>query len=581
MNADSKGANKLALLLVFLITSLTLYVQSAKGAAPTIPASAGVERVKQDMIQPKKPRDLDTLEMEVVGRKKMLLSKDRKRVDAVKFKLSKVVVSGVTICKKDELLQFYKPYLNKNISLYDLQDIANAITAYYRNNGYVLSRAIIPAQKIVSGKAHIQVIEGYVGAIYIEGDVSKVRSQIEKYGKKIKQMRPLQVKKLERYVLLLNDIPGLVVKTVLSPAVAAVGAADLTFVVEQKRISGNIHYDNRGSRYMGPNEIIASASVADVIRAADNLLLRTMFTPFNNELRYLQLGYGCPLGISGLRINLNGDFTETNPGFTLRDFDLVGYNKSWGIRLEYPLLRTRTKNFWLHGKFDWMDSHTDFIATPILRDHIRSVRFGVLYDFVDKWRGSNFINLEFSKGLSCLGASPLEPLTPLTRYHGRSNYNKINMGVSRYQSLGTRWMLVASTSGQYSFKNKLLSAEEFSFGGTQFGRAYDPSEIVGDSGVDGRLEMQVETYPGKRFLQQIQYYTFYEMGAVWNVGADFDQAYKDSAADSGVGLRANFNEHFYGNLEFAKPLTRKVDTQVIAGEGGRDWRFYFSLGVRL
>jgi hemolysin activation/secretion protein len=221
------------------------------------------------------------------------------------------------------------------------------------------------------------------------------------------------------------------------------------------------------------------------------------------------------------------------------------------------------------------------MALKLMRLRIRSVRLGILYDFIDKWSGSNFINLEFSKGLSGLGASPLEPLTPLTRYHGRSNYNKINIGVSRYQSLGTRWMLVASTSGQYSFKNKLLSAEEFSFGGMQFGRAYDPSEIVGDSGADGRLELQVKTYPDKSFLQQIQYYTFYEMGAVWNVGADFDQAYKDSGADLGVGLRANFNERFYGNLEFAKPLTRKVDTQVLAGEGGRDWRFYFGLGVKL
>jgi hemolysin activation/secretion protein len=368
MNADSRGVNKLALLTVFLITSLTLCVQSAKGA-PIIPASAGVERVKKDIIQPKKPRDLDAPEMEALKRKKMPLSEDQKRVDAVKFKLSEVVVSGVTVFKKDELLQYYKPYLNKDISLLDLQNIANAITAYYRKNDYVLSRAIIPAQKILSGKAHIQVIEGYVGAIYIEGGTSKVHSQIEKYGEKIKQMRPLQVKKLERYVLLLNDIPGLVVKTVLSPAVSAVGAADLTFVVEQKRISGDIHYDNRGSRYLGPSEVIAIVSVADVIRAADNLLLRTVVTPTNNELRYLSLGYGCPLGISGLRINVSGDLTETKPGFTLSDFDLVGNNKSWGIRLEYPLLRTRTKNLWLEGKFDWLDSHTDFNAAPILRDH--------------------------------------------------------------------------------------------------------------------------------------------------------------------------------------------------------------------
>jgi hypothetical protein len=48
-----------------------------------------------------------------------------------------------------------------------------------------------------------------------------------------------------------------------------------------------------------------------------------------------------------------------------------------------------------------------------------------------------------------------------------------------------------------------------------------------------------------------------------------------------MGLRATFNSYFYGNLEVAKPLTRKIDTQVLDGKSGKAWRLYFGLGVKL
>lgn len=587
MNRDAnvtKGLYKLALAVVLTI-GLIIYTQLVKGEVdpripvPLIPFStfdpgrveAPTQEKPQNLTKPEPPPE----------QSKKLLPKTQENAAAVKFKLSDLVVNGVTVYKKDELLRYYKSYLGKDISLPDLQIIADAITARYRADGYVLSRAILPAQQIEAGKVYIQVIEGYISAIYVEGDISKVRSKIEKYGEKIKQMRPLQVRKLERCILMLNDIPGLTVKTVLSPAVATVGASELTFVVEQQRLNIDVYYDNRGSRYLGPDEVIVSTSLSDAVFAADNLLLQTIDTPLYDEERYLRLGYSCPLGLSGLRVNVSGSLTETKPGFIINSLDLIGRSKNWSIGVEYPLVRTRTKKLSVYGKFDSMDTYTNFDVVTLYQDHIRSIRFGASYNFDDQWRGDNVISLDFSKGLHRLGASPLEPQTPLSRFHGRSDYSKVNASVSRYQSFGSRWMLVSSTTGQYSFRNILLSAEQFGFGGPQFGRAYDPSEVIGDSGIAGKLELRANTYPEWRFLQQVQYYTFYELGATWNVSSDVAQPNKDSGSDLGAGLRATFNQRFYGNFEVAKPLTRRVATQMILGKNGRAWRTFFTIGFRL
>ncbi|CAL7962621.1 putative POTRA domain-containing protein [Gammaproteobacteria bacterium] len=581
MNIDAKGIksiHKLALTIA-LVICLALLVQSAKGDFPPI-STFDPGRIKEYTPE-EEPRNLNK-PREILEQPKSSLPKPQKNASAVKFKLSNLVVSGVTVYKKGELLRYYKSYLGKDISLSDLQVIADAITEHYRGQGYVLSRAVVPAQQIIAGKVYIQVIEGYVNAVYVVGDMSKMRAKIEKYGEKIKQMRPLQVRKLERYILLLNDIPGLTIKTVLSPAVATVGASELTFVVEQRRIIVDAYYDNRGSRYLGPDEVVASASFADAVLAADNLLLQTIDTPIHDELRYLKLGYSCPLGMSGLRVNANGSLTETHPGFTIESLGLIGRSKDWIMGVEYPLMRTRTKKLLVYGKFELMDSYTNFPGVKMLyQDHIRSVRFGASYDFQDQWVGDNILSLDFSKGLHGLGASPLNPQTPLSRPYGRSDYSKVDASVTRYQALGSRWMLLSSTTGQYSFRNILLSAEQFSFGGPQFGRAYDPSEIIGDSGIASKLELRANTYPEKRFLQQIQYYSFYEIGATWNVSPDMAQPNKDSGTDLGAGLRATFNKYFYGNLEIAKPLTRPVATQVASGKNGKAWRMYFSLGAKL
>ncbi|CAL7962624.1 hypothetical protein GAMM_30103 [Gammaproteobacteria bacterium] len=155
-----KGINK-SVLTAVLVGSLTLCAQSAKGdpgfSYPTIPV-IDPGRI-QERIVPAEPRNLVN-PTEILEQKNTSISKSQKSVVTTKFKLSNIVVSGVTVYKKGELQQYYKSYLGKDISLSDLKNIAAAITKHYHDQGYVFSRAIIPVQQFVSGKAYIQVIEG-------------------------------------------------------------------------------------------------------------------------------------------------------------------------------------------------------------------------------------------------------------------------------------------------------------------------------------------------------------------------------------------------------------------------------------
>jgi hemolysin activation/secretion protein len=577
--------NYIFLVVLFFISCYLVFFPTLSKADPTIPPAIPSTVIDPARIKEKLKTDESSVSLtkypgiaKEINKLPLTTAEDNSK--DVHFKLSQINLTGVTVYKKNVLLKYYKKYLGKKISFKELQGIASAITKHYRQDGYVISRALIPVQEVKSGIVTIKVVEGYIEEIYIEGGTTKLRALVEKYAKKIKRMKPLKIDTLERYMLILDDLLGVEVKTVLSPAVASVGAADLILIIEQQRFMGELSYDNRGSLYMGPDQVTAAISVSDVITGGDNISLQMLAAPINFELGYLQLGYSLPLGTNGWRLNVEGSLTETRPGFILEPFDLIGRSKNASVELEYPLLRTRDKNLWLHSKLDFLDSYTrsdDFIW---FQDRIYSFRFGLSYDFIDKLLGGNIFDLEVSHGLT---KSPLEPLIPLSRNHGRSDYTKANVSLSRFQVLGTRLLLLAAISGQYSFNSPLLSAEEFSFGGEQFGRAYDASEITGDMGVVGKLELRMNTYPNKLLLEQIQYYVFYDLGAVWNIGEvdSMQQPVKDSGSDLGGGLRIIFNKHFYGSIEAAKPLTRKVDTQVATDKSGRDWRIYCELGLKI
>src|SRR6185437_15638012 len=145
------------------------------------------------------------------------------------------------------------PYLHHQIALTDLFKLADAITAKYRADGYILSRAVVPAQHI--GKtAKIAAVEGFVSAVHFQGYDSP---RLEYYGEAITQSRPLRASVLERYLLLANDLAGVTAHAVLAPSPDVEGSATLTVITEQKRADAQLAMDNRGTKYIGPFQFYA------------------------------------------------------------------------------------------------------------------------------------------------------------------------------------------------------------------------------------------------------------------------------------------------------------------------------------
>ncbi|MEJ0068469.1 MAG: POTRA domain-containing protein [Pseudomonadota bacterium] len=107
----------------------------------------------------------------------------------VPLQIEELKLTGVTVYQHEELEEYWKDRIGKPGTLGDLFVIANAITARYRNDGYVLSRALVPAQEIEDGKVEIRVIEGYVAQVVFEGNDDRP-DLLRATGERITAARP-------------------------------------------------------------------------------------------------------------------------------------------------------------------------------------------------------------------------------------------------------------------------------------------------------------------------------------------------------------------------------------------------------
>lgn len=492
--------------------------------------------------------------------------------EQARFQVDNIEVAGVTVYPAAAFQDELAPLLRREISLADLYRLADRLTARYRNDGYLLSQVIVPEQKIENRIAHLRAVEGFIATIKLVGVEHDQRGLVATYAEPIRGARPLTAEVLERQMLLINDLPGAFARAVLSPSPDIFGAADLIIHYSQRQVSGGLSVNNRGGKSMGPLRYLADIEGINLLGLQDRTQARYVVSP-ERELSYVSLMHEQPVGDAGGKLSLAASQTHAIPqemAFIPLDIE----TRSTGLSLSYthPLLRARSENLQLRATLAGHNGETKLLGFTESRDRLRALRVGLAYDKADAWNGINLVDVEYSQGLRGLGASDNGDLA-LSRAEGKVDFRKLNLYLARVQTLSPQWSVLAALSSQYAFDN-LLASELYSFGGESFGRAYDPSELVGDHGSALKLEVR---YAGNLDLGVATTYTlygYYDVGQVRQRPVAGISG-KESAAAAGFGLRFGVGGHFSGFIEAAKPIDRDV-----AAEGNRNSRLFVGLNAR-
>jgi len=131
-----------------------------------------------------------------------------KPADTPHFVLKGFRVTGNTVFAEAELIGLVREYVGKDIGFADLEQAAARISRYYREHGYMVARAYIPAQTITTdGLVEIAVIEGRFGKVELNNK-SRIRDSAARGYLEAFPGTLVTGPALERKMLLLGDLPG-------------------------------------------------------------------------------------------------------------------------------------------------------------------------------------------------------------------------------------------------------------------------------------------------------------------------------------------------------------------------------------
>jgi hemolysin activation/secretion protein len=545
----SKGVVRLAALIASAATACAALGQ----VVPQLPPTIDPGRIQDRVERQRAPRGAEIPQMQEPGREAP------ESLKGVRVTLKSVRFEGVTSLPVERLQAQAAPYVGREIAVGDIFELARALTATYRREGYILSQVLVPPQSLADGVVTLRVVEGYVANVRVENG-GDARDTLAALGEKIRASRPLQAAVLERYLLIANELPGVQVRSVLAPSQAP-GAADLILLVSPKRVEGYVSLDNYGSRYLGPGQL--SASVA-VNRVAGDDQLRVLATAAGpSEMGYGELAYSRVLTTEGLRLGANVSTTHTRPGDALEPFEIRGRADAAGLSLAYPFVRSRNSSLLGRAAFDYRDIDSDILGTRVLEDHIRALRLGVAWLQLDRLDGQNTLYVEYSRGLG--GTKPDDPLK--SRAGASGEFSKAIFDYERFQPLGGSFGVTLGLGGQWT-SEPLLSSEQFALGGRRFGRAYEPAELIGDRALAARIEPAYFGRGSAGGLQSWQLYGFWDGGKVWYEDDPVSgQRPAQSLASAGFGTRLFAFRTISATLEAAWPLTRPVASYVADGKG--------------
>jgi hemolysin activation/secretion protein len=479
-------------------------------------------------------------------------------------------VTGQTAFTEAELIEASGFVPGSDLTLAGLRALAARISDHYHAEGYFLARAYLPAQNVQGGTVTVDMIEGRYGAI----DVANGARIAERVPQQILQgLNPGDLvanAPLERRLLLLSDIPGVLVHATLAPG-DEVGTSDLIVdLAPGPAITGSLEADNAGNRYTGEYRFGGTVNFNNPAGIGDQLSLRLLAS--DDGLAYGRASYQAPIGnatvgvaYSHLRYSLGREFEALDGSGTA---DIVSAYAS------YPIERSRRANLYALASADYIMLHDRIgLVSSESNKHIQGGTFGLASDWRDDLGGggSNVAYLGWTIGnldIRSPGVRAIDAVTARTA----GMFNILQASVARLQSVAGPLSLYASVRGQYAFDN-LDSSEQMQLGGAYGVRAYPEGEAFGDIGYIATAEARFalggsrDTLPG-----EFELIAFVETGEVqfaqdpWFTGPNHARR-----SGYGVGLNWFGPEGFIFRTAYARRLGTGPATSIPDDGNGRFW----------
>ena len=151
--------------------------------------------------------------------------------NSTKVLVKSIAITGNQEIPTSELSPLVSSLVGSEQTLSQLNAAARRITAFYRERGFAVARALLPAQDITSGAVTISVIEGRVSSSRVANTSRLPDALVGSYIGEVKPGDVIRSSLIDRGILLLQDTPGIASSRATLQPGASVGTSELLIEV--------------------------------------------------------------------------------------------------------------------------------------------------------------------------------------------------------------------------------------------------------------------------------------------------------------------------------------------------------------
>jgi len=452
----------------------------------------------------------------------------------------------------------------RGITLGQIESIADQITKFYRQRGFILAKAYIPKQEVRDGIVTLTLLLGMLGNVEVNNNkiyaVSTLKSVFDDLLTK-----PVTSKQIEENLYLINDFPGVTVNGFFEPGYQ-VGDTKLNInVKEEKRYSSNIRLDNHGTKGTGIYRLYADIQINNPLGYADmfNASILSATSPSNTQFwrlfyqgKLFKPRWKFMLGASENQFLVDksslGTSQDLNGSVNVNDF---------GIR--YDIQRSRKNNSKIELKYESVKSNLrigSFTASN-LNEKVNDTSLSYSYDFLnEKSRRLHQGSIKYVNAKIVAGADPAQD----------TSFNIFSMDYTLLSFVKVPFFdstsrLILRTNLQYAGK-KISSISRSALAGPTRVRGYssdiysadDTLFLASDWVFNAPDFFDFNIFDNTSFKDITKPFIFadYSIGKQYSI-VDNNPDITGQIGDVGFGLQFAYKNNFSGNLQIAFPVLSK------------------------
>ncbi|MBI3560400.1 MAG: ShlB/FhaC/HecB family hemolysin secretion/activation protein [Gammaproteobacteria bacterium] len=456
----------------------------------------------------------------------------------------------------------------RGITLGQIETVANRITTFYRERGFILAKAYIPKQQVREGIVNLTLLLGMLGEVNVTNNKMYSTPKIKSVFDSL-MTKPVTSSAIEERLYLINDYPGISVDGYFEPGYQ-IGDTRLNITVRnESKYSSNLRVDNHGTEASGLYRYYADFQVNDLLGNADSLSASVLRASSPSNTTYYRLLYDTDFFVPKLRFVLEtskNQFSVNNIN-SLNTVVIHGDITVQALTGKYIFSRGRTANTNLELRYEKLLSQVqvgDFTdPTHPNDDKLKNISLNYNFDFLQEAKSRlHQGNLKVLSGKYDYGFD----LGQKDSYHIVSGgYSLLTFWKIPFTDSTSR--LVFRTNAQYAWA-KLAPAMQYSLAGPTRARGYSPSTFGADYGIYAGGDWIFNspdlfdfTLWGVNFKNVAKPFVFVDTAyGVQRTLLPTEASSKLGLTDAGIGLQFAYEKRFSGNLQLAFPYKEHYKT---------------------